>query len=51
MAAFAILEREHEGPELFELTGGKSSDMGKPGHYHKKGSDWEDTTVIQPKKK
>ena len=25
--------------------------MEKPGHYHKKGGDWEDTTVIQPKKK
>lgn len=25
--------------------------MEAPGHYHKKGQDWEDTTVIQPKKK
>ena len=25
--------------------------MEKPGHYHKKGGDWEDTTVIQPKGK
>jgi len=22
-----------------------------PGHYHKNGGDWEDTTVTQPKKK
>lgn len=29
----------------------KSGDMEKPGHYHQKGGDWEDTTVIQPKKK
>lgn len=25
--------------------------MEAPGHYHKRGGDWEDTTVTQPKKK
>lgn len=25
--------------------------MEAPGHYHKKGEDWEDTTVTKPKKK
>jgi hypothetical protein len=29
----------------------KSGNMEAPGHYHKKGSDWEDTTVTKPKKK
>lgn len=25
--------------------------MEAPGHYHKKGGDWEDTTVIKPKRR
>lgn len=29
----------------------KAGEMEAPGHYHKKGEDWEDTTVIKPKKK
>lgn len=28
----------------------KSGEMEAPGHYHKKGGDWEDTTVLKPKK-
>lgn len=29
----------------------KNGEMEIAGHYHKKGGDWEDTTVTQPKKK
>lgn len=25
--------------------------MEEPGHYHKKGEDWESTKVVKPKKK
>jgi hypothetical protein len=28
-----------------------SGEMEAPGHYHKKGGDWEDTTIHTPKKK
>jgi hypothetical protein len=28
-----------------------SGQMEAPGHYHEKGGDWENTTVIKPKKR
>ena len=28
-----------------------AGNMEAPGHYHKKGEDWEDQTVTKPKKK
>lgn len=27
-----------------------SGSMETPGHYHKKGGDWEDTTIVKPRK-